>query len=87
MDENQMGPNTNTIPVHKLLRVGPCPRGRSSLSAIVGAWVQSTVGATCRTQGRVKHTGKKFFMFFCCFFFGALISSPLLGIPGNAGVM
>ena len=79
MDENQIGPNTNTTPVQKCVRDSPYPGGYSSASVIEQSWVQ----IKCRQdQG---HHGKFFvFLFFC--FFSALILSPLLGIPKKAGL-
>ena len=71
-------------PLCRGLSNGPFLSGYSSTCAIKRSWVQSPVGAICRTLGRIRDIIEKILFFG---FFFALILSPLLGTPKNARVM
>ena len=77
MDENQIGPNINTTTVRKSLGDVPLQLKGHGFNPQCGQF-----GG--REAGLETHQQKKFifFPFFC-----ALILSPLLGTPENAGVM
>ena len=64
MDENQFGPDINTTPLQRYIRDGPYPSGLSSASATARSWVQSPVGAICRTPYRVRDKMENFFFLF-----------------------
>ena len=84
MDEKQLGPIINTTPVQRFFTDGTFPSGYSSASATERSWVQTPVGAICRTVGSIRATIKNsFFCFFCIF--GGLILSLCWGPPRMQG--
>ena len=84
MDENQIGPNMNTTPVQRYVRVGPLPSGKvvPLQLEVLGS---NPVGANYWTTGRVKDTiGKFLFLFFL--FFWCFVFVPFDGYPGESRV-
>ena len=87
MDENHIGPNINTILVQTPVRDGPYPvilikpcfcHGKVQVQ-FVGQAIFVLIDRICDTMG--------IFYFWFLLVFCALILSPLLGNPENAGVM
>ena len=86
MDENQIGPNMNTTPVQRYIRVGPYPSGKAVPRQMNGSGFNHQWGQSTGPQEGSRTLWEIFcFCFFC--FLCALFLSPLLGIHENAGVM
>ena len=86
MDENQFGANINTTPVHRYVRDGPYPVQQ----CLCNSRVMGSIPSGGNLQGPRQGQGPdgKLLSFFLSFVFPcALMLSPLLGIPNNAGVM
>ena len=65
---NQIGPNMNTTPAQRYVRVGPYPSGCSSASATVRSWIHTPVWAVYMILGGIRDTMGNFLFLFFLFF-------------------
>ena len=64
MDENQIGPNMNTTPVQRYVRVGPYPRGKAVPLQLNGPGFKPQWGQTTGPQEASRTPWEFFFVFF-----------------------
>ena len=85
MDEKHIGPNINTIPKQRAIRVGLYLSGKAVVLRLPHSGFKSCCG---QCGGTPTWVGAQRQIIFSNFFLlcGALILSPFLGTPKNTGV-